>query len=192
MLKDLVRATRSYRSFDSTVEITREQLAEFVDHARLSASSINLQMLKFRFVTEKDECAKVRDSVRWATKVRDIVKLPPEGREPVAYIVICTDRDVHPSADSFLIDVGIAAEAIMLAATEAGFGGCMMSSFNKKTFPATLALPSNLTPHLVLSLGRPNERVEIAPPAEDGSVTYYRKGGIHYVQKRNLEDLIVK
>ena len=29
-------------------------------------------------------------------------------------------------------------------------------------------------------------------PAEDGSVTYYRENGVHYVQKRALKDLILE
>lgn len=192
MLKDLILKTRSFRSFDASVEVTDAQLRELVDHARFTASSINLQMLKFRFVTDSAEKSAVQNSVRWATKVRDVIKLPPAGHEPAAFIVICTDKNVYPAADTFLIDVGIAAEAIMLAATEMGLGGCMMSSFSKAELPALLSLPEGVEPKLVLSLGKPDETVELTDPAEDGSVTYYRENGIHYVQKRTLDELIVK
>ena len=56
MLKDLIRASRSYRSFDPEVRIDRNTLLDWVDCARLSPSSINLQMLKFRLVTSQAEC----------------------------------------------------------------------------------------------------------------------------------------
>ena len=192
MLKDLILKTRSFRSFDASTAVSENQLRELVDHARFTASSMNLQTLKFRFVTDSAEKQAVQNSVRWATKVRDIIKLPPVGHEPSAFIVICTDTNVFPSAGAFLIDVGIAAEAIMLAATEKGLGGCMMSSFSKEELPTLLHLPEGIEPKLVLALGKPDETVEITDPAEDGSVTYYRENGIHYVQKRSLDELIVK
>ena len=192
MLKDLLRACRSYRSFDPNCVLSEDTLRTLVDAARFTASTINLQVLKFRLVTDKTECDGIRTNTRWGTKVKDIIELPPKGHEAQAYIVICTDREVHPSADSFLIDVGIAAQSIMLAATEMGLGGCMMSSFSKSELPKILALPDHLTPQLVLSLGKPDETVRIEAPAPDGSVTYYREGGMHVVQKRNLDDLIVK
>ena len=42
MLKDLVKQSRSYRSFDPAVKITQEQLLEFADAARLTPSTTNL------------------------------------------------------------------------------------------------------------------------------------------------------
>ena len=192
MLKDLLQSCRSYRSFDPACKVSEDTLRTLVDAARFTASTINLQVLKFRPVTAQTECDGIRANTRWGTKVKDIIALPPKGHEAPAYLVICTDRDVHPSADTFLIDVGIAAEAIMLAATEMGLGGCMMSSFSKSELPKILALPENLTPQLVLAIGKPDEKVVIDGPAPDGSVTYYRKDGVHVVQKRNLDDLIIK
>ena len=192
MLKDLLLACRSYRAFDPEKEITEEELLRLVDAARVTPASLNLQMLKYRLVTKKEECDGILGIVRFGTKVKDIISLPPKGEEPCAYIVICTDQSVHPSADKFLIDVGIAAQAIMLEATEMGLGGCMMTSFSKPELPKILSLPEHLTPQLVLALGKPNETVALEGPADDGSVTYYRRDGVHVVQKRNLEDLIVK
>ena len=191
MLKDLILASRSYRSFDESVRISKEQLYEWVDCARLSPSSINLQMLKFRLVTSSEECSAMLANTRWAGKVKD-TKLPPLGHAPVAYIVICADRRVIDTADRFLKDVGICAQSIMLAATEDGFGGCMIGSFSADVLVKDLKLDSALIPQLVLALGKPDECVKITDAAKDGSVTYYRENGIHYVQKRALKDLIVE
>lgn len=191
MLKDLLKQSRSYRSFDSSKRISREQLAEWVDHVRYCPSSINLQMLKFRLVTDEDECAKMLENTRWAGKLKD-VKLPPEGHAPAAYIVICSDSSVIASAEGFQKDVGICAQTLMLAATEQGYGGCMIGSFSSQALQECLRLPTSLLPQLVLALGAPDERVELIEEAADGSVTYYREKGIHYVQKRSLEHLIVQ
>ncbi|MBQ7347706.1 MAG: nitroreductase family protein [Clostridia bacterium] len=192
MLKDLITASRSYRSFDNRSKITREQLLDWVDCARLCPSTINMQVLKFRLVIKQEECDAMLANTRWAGKIKDM-KIPPEGHAPVAYIVICADTDVtETAAEKFLKDVGICAQTILLAATEAGFGGCMIGSFSAERTSTLLSLPANLIPQLVLGLGKPDERVEIVGAAADGSVTYYRENGIHYVQKRALKDLVLE
>ena len=191
MLKDLLLASRSYRSFDESVKITDAMLADWVDHARYAPSSINLQMLKFVATTDEALCKKLLVNTRWAGKLKD-VKLPPEGHAPVAYVVICADNDVIPTAQTFDKDVGICAQTIMLAAAESGFGGCMIGSFAPDAVAEILNLDTNLIPKLVLALGKPDEGVELVDEAPDGSVTYYREGGIHYVQKRKLETILIQ
>lgn len=191
MLKNLLKSSRSYRSFDESVKISPEQLADWVDCTRYAPSSINLQMLKFCAVTDSFLCARLLGGTRWAGKIKDM-KLPPEGHAPVAYIVICADKSVIPTAGGFDKDVGICAQTIMLAASEAGFGGCMIGSFSPDEVKEILELDENLVPKLVLALGKPYERVELVDEAEDGSVTYYREGGIHYVQKRKLENVLIQ
>jgi nitroreductase len=191
MLKDLILKSRSYRSFDENIKIEREKLFDWVDCARFSPSSINLQMLKFRVVYKPEECQKMLANTRWAGKIKD-QKIPPVGHAPVAYIVICADKNVIETAPSFQKDVGITAQSIMLAATEDGFGGCMIASFSAETAIFDLNLPEGVIPQLVLGLGKPDESVVLTDPAEDGSVTYYRESGVHYVQKRRLEELVLE
>ena len=191
MLKDLLLSSRSYRSFDENIKISNEMLADWVDHARYAPSSINLQVLKFYTVTDSVRCQSILANTRWAGKIKDM-KLPPDGHAPVAYIVICADKTVFPNAENFDKDVGICAQTIMLAASEAGFGGCMLGSFAPDAVKEILGLDENLVPKLVLALGKPDERVELVGEAPDGSVTYYRESGIHYVQKRKLENILTQ
>jgi nitroreductase len=191
MLKDLLLSSRSYRSFDESVKISPEQLADWVDCVRYAPSSINLQMLKFVAVTDETLCARLLANTRWAGKITDM-KLPPDGHAPVAYIVICADKNVVPTAESFEKDVGICAQTIMLAACESGFGGCMIGSFVPDAVKEILELEENLLAKLVLAPGKPDERVRLVGEADDGSVTYYREGGIHYVQKRKLENILIQ
>ena len=191
MLKDLLKQSRSYRSFDSNVKIPTELLRDWIDCTRYCPSSINLQMLKYRIVTDVNECDALLACTRWAGKIKDM-KLPPAGHEPVAYIVICSDSNTVQKAESFQKDVGIVAQTMMLAASESGFGGCMIGSFSPDTVKNLLALPDGIIPQLILALGKPNEEIRLTEPADDGSVTYYREGGVHYVQKRTLEQIIIK
>ena len=56
MLKDLVKKCRSYRRFYEDTPISREELEEMVDTARLTASTANSQALKYRLVDSPEEC----------------------------------------------------------------------------------------------------------------------------------------
>ena len=191
MLKDLLKSSRSYRSFDESVSIPYDTLCDWIDHTRYCPSSINLQMLKFCIVTSKDDCDNLLSHTRWAGKLKDI-HLPPKGNAPVAYIVVCSDSEVIAGAEAFQKDVGIVSHTIMLAASESGFGGCMIGSFDKGEVSSLLSLEERFVPQLILALGKPNEEVRLTDADKDGGVTYYRENGIHYVQKRLLGDLIIQ
>ena len=189
MLYDLVMKNRSYRSFDECRKITLEELLGFVDIARRTPSARNRQPLCYRLVHTKEECDTLLPLTGWAALVN--VKLPPEGHAPTAYIVICCDTTVEPDTTRALRDVDICAQTIMLAATEAGLGGCMIGSFTPEKVSAALKIPEKYRPILVLALGKPDEKVQLVE-AKDGNVAYYREGGVHYVPKRTLEDIIIK
>ena len=190
MIAETVKRSRSFRSFDSRVKIDNDTLLGFIDNARIASATMNLQPLKYRIVNTPEEVAATLKLTRWAASLS--IKLPPEGHAPTAYIVVCFDNNVVEDAEKFQKDVGICAQTIMLAAAEAGFGGCMISSFSPIELKKGLQLPANISPALVLAFGKSNETVEIVDESSDGSVTYYRENGIHYVQKRTLEHLIVK
>lgn len=189
MIKDIVKKTRSYRSFDQSHPISHRELAELVDTARLTASSRNMQPLKYRLVYTPEECDVMLPLTGWAAGLKDI-KLPPEGHAPTAYIVICGDMTLINNVTPFMRDVGIAAQTIMLAATEQGLGGCMIGSYNAERVSEALSLPEDVSPLLVLALGKPDETV-LLTEATDGNVAYYREGGVHYSPKRKLEDIIL-
>lgn len=190
MLKDLVMRSRSFRSFDESTPVPYHALLEWIDCARFCPSSINLQMLKFRPVHTKEECEQVLALTRWAGKLKEL-SLPPKGHAPTAYIVVCTDNTVIDGADRFQKDVGIAAQTILLAACEDGFGGCMIGSFSSKELGSLLSLPEGILPQLVIALGKPDERVELVDLPQNGDTSYYRQNGVHYAPKRSLDDLVI-
>ena len=190
-LRALVLRARSYRSFDQSRPAEEDMLLRLVDTARLSSSAGNMQPLKYRLCTELDETAGMTSLTKWAAYLKDVT-LPPPGHFPTAYIVICHDTDVCPITTMTTVDVGIAAEAIALGAAEEGYGGCMIGSFDKSGVSAFLSLPKNLTPVLVMALGTPDESVLISQVTR-GDVKYFRDdAGLHFVPKRDLEDVIVR
>lgn len=191
MIKDLIKKNRSVRGYDNSRDVTIEELREMVDCARLSASSVNMQPLKYILVNTVDGKARVLKQVSFAAKLSTL-KLPHRGSEPMAYIVICQDEQISKSETGFLRDVGIVAQSITLAATELGLGACMLGYFSPDKLRQALDLSENLKPLLFISLGKSVEDIRIVEIEEGESTDYYRdEAGIHYVPKRKLDDVII-
>ena len=127
MLEDLIRKNRSYRRFHQDVAVDIEMLRALVDLARLSASGSNLQPLKYILSCEPETNARIFPHTRWAGYLKDWSG-PAEGERPSAYIIILGDTEIRKS---FGCDHGIAAQSIMLGATERGLGGCMIGSIDR-------------------------------------------------------------
>lgn len=189
MLKDLVTKCRSYRRFDQSVSIPLQELRDLVDTARLTGCAANAQALKFHIACSPDECAEIFPVIHWAAALKDWPG-PEEGQRPTAYIVILCDLSLGKNK---LWDEGIAAQTMMLAAVEKGYGGCMIGSFNHQALSQVLGLdPQRYAPELILALGKPAEQVVLVPVKPDGNTTYYRDSSqVHYVPKRSLEDLLL-
>lgn len=184
MLRNLLMKNRSYRSFDSSVSVSKETLVDLVDNIRYTPSTRNAQALRFRLCYEKEECADVLALTKWAGALPER-HFPPIGHEPTAYIVVCAEQDI------FTRDVGIAAQTIMLSATEIGLGGCMIGSFDQEKISQLLNIPAKLKPRLILALGKPDESV-ILEEAKENNLTYYRdENDIHHVPKLKIDDLII-
>jgi len=191
MFQSLVLANRSYRAFSPDTPVTRDDLLYFTNLARLSASSANRQPLKFALVSEPDRVAGLLALTKWAAAL-PAYKLPPEGKGPTAFIVVCHDHSICENAVPYLKDVGIVAQTMLLAAAEKGFGGCMIGNFSAAKVAEYLALPEHIIPQLVVAFGKPAEDVCLVELPENGATAYYRdENGVHYVPKRALEDIIL-
>lgn len=188
---ELITATRSTRSFDESVPVPESVLDACAEAARLSASSRNDQVLRFRFVSRRDETQAVLAQTRWAGFLPDL-ELPPKGHHPTAFIVICHDTEIAPNAAAYQRDVGIAAQSVVLAASERGFASCMIGAFNAGEVARILALPESLKPQLVIALGKGDERI-VLTGVTNGDTKYYRDAaGVHYVPKRSADDIVIK
>lgn len=187
-LKDLVTKTRSYRRFNEEHQIEYKTLESLVALARLSASGANRQPLKYLIFNTRDNCQKVFSALSWAGYLTEWPG-PEKGERPSAYIIILGDKSI---SESFGIDHGIAAQSIMLGASEAGLGGCMISSVKNDILIEEFGIPETFEILLVLALGKPVEKVVIEEVKEN-DVKYWRdSSGTHHVPKRSLNELIVK
>lgn len=187
MIEKLILKTRSYRRFYQNVKISRDILKELIDLARNSASAANLQPLKYIISNEPEKNKKIFPCTAWAGYIENW-EGPEEGERPSAYIIILGDREIKENIDC---DHGIAAQSIMLGATEKGLGGCMIGAIDRERLRENLEIPERYKIMLILALGKPNERV-VLETAEKGNIKYWRdKNGVHHVPKRPLDELIL-
>lgn len=188
MINDLILKTRSYRRFDESVKIDQELLYELVDLARLSASGANLQPLKYILSNEPEKNKMIFKHLRWAGYLPEW-NGPVEGEQPTGYIVMLHDKSI---SKSIFCDHGIACQSIRIGATEKGYGGCIIASFDKDGLTRDLDVPEHLEILLVLALGKPVEDVVLEPLGDDGNIKYYRDDNeVHHVPKRSLEGILI-
>ncbi|MHC4388156.1 MAG: nitroreductase family protein [Planctomycetota bacterium] len=188
MIRDLITMNRSYRRFFQEVPIERKTLEELVDLARLSPSGANLQPLKYILSCDPQRNALIFPHLAWAGYLKDWPG-PSEGERPAAYVIILLDTQIRESVGC---DHGIAAQSILLGATERGLGGCIMASIEKQGLRKALNIPSRHEILLVLALGKPKEKVLIETVDQSGDIKYWRDAeDVHHVPKRTLEDIII-
>jgi nitroreductase len=188
MLRDLVARNRSYRRFHEEVDITVETLRELVDLARLSASAKNFQPLKYILSCDRRGNSMIFPHLVWARFLTNWPG-PGEGERPSAYIVILGDMEISRFWD---YDAGIAAQSILLGATEKGLGGCMIANVDRQGLRKALKIQARYEILLVLALGKPKEKVVIETVGAGGETKYWRDDqGVHHVPKRPLDDIII-
>ena len=181
----LLLRNRSYRGYDNKFVVRDDQLRSIIETAMLCPSARNQQVLRFRPVLS-DEADKVLQHIRLGGALPEL-HLPFPGTEPRAFVVICSTVEESKYVD---IDLGIAAQSMLLRATELGLGGICIGAFDHAEIRELLELPYE--PLLVLAIGRPAEHIELKECHEGDSLTYYREGDVHYVPKICLDDLIIK
>ena len=188
MLKQLVKTNRSYRRFDGSVKISKKQINVMLNLARLCPSAANLQQLRFFYSITKKTNELIYQHLSWAAYLKDWHG-PKHGERPTGYIILLGPKNI---SKHLLIDTGIAAQTILLGATEMGLGGCQIASVKKDELHKELDLPQNLEIILVLALGKPVEQVVIEKVIDPDDIEYWHdEFEVHHVPKRALKDLII-
>jgi nitroreductase len=188
MIRDLISKNRSYRRFHEEVDINLQTLKELVDLGRLSASAKNFQPLKYILSSDLRKNSLIFPHLVWARFLTNWPG-PSEGERPSAYIVILGDIEISRFWD---YDAGIAAQSILLGATEKDLGGCMIANINREGLRKALEIPQRYEILLVLALGKSKEKVVIETVGPDGDTKYWRDSkGVHHVPKRSLDEVII-
>jgi nitroreductase len=143
---DAIRKRYSCRSYDNQ-PVPDETLRELLEAARLAPSARNLQDWRFVVVTEPEIREKLcKQAIRQEFVQQAPVIIVACSNNP--YIMGCGQR-IAP------IDVAIAMEHLVLAATAKGLGTCWLGAFNPHKVRQILGIPSHIEVVNLLALGRP-------------------------------------
>ena len=188
MILDLISKSRSYRRFDHNRAISRAELEALIEAARLSPSAANLQNLRFFISWEDSTNNAIFPHLKWAGYLK-YWDGPAPAEQPSAYILMLSPD--HCSK-YHLIDTGIAAQSILLKATEMELGGCMIASMDKEAIKDALQIPEEYEICLLIAIGKPAETVVMDPVIDPDDIEYYRDANdVHHVPKRGLDELII-
>jgi nitroreductase len=136
--------------------VEKEKLERILESARISPSACNAQPWKFIVVDNTELKDKLADTT--SSKVLGMNHFTKQA--PVHIVIVMESANLSSSFGSMvkrkhfpLIDIGIAAEHICLAATAEGLGSCMIGWFDEPKVKKLLDIPKNKRPVLIITLG---------------------------------------
>jgi nitroreductase len=186
-LESLMEKNRSYRGYKKDFMVKREMLERIMAVNTKIASAKNQQVLRFKLVTQETGAETIVQNMKLGGLLPEL-HLPFEGTEPNAFIIICSTIPENKFVD---IDLGIAAQSMLLKATEMGLNGIMIGAFNKAKITEAFNLPYE--PLLILAIGKGNEKIKLQAVDEGEKLAYYRdENGTQYVPKIRWEQLLIK
>ena len=184
-LDELLMRNRSCRGYNTNYVVRREELERIVGVCCKVPSARNQQVLRFRLVTRDTGANKVLQNIKMGAALPEL-HLPFPGTEPEAFIVVCSTIEENKMVD---IDLGIALQSMLLKAVEMGLNGLAIGAFNRDKIAQELELP--YTPLMIVAIGKGIERYELTSISPEENHAYYREGGIHYVPKLKVKDLLI-
>ncbi|MCX8170734.1 MAG: nitroreductase family protein [Candidatus Bathyarchaeota archaeon] len=162
---EAIQKRHSVRAYEPT-PVPREKLEKILEAARLAPSAGNIQPWHFIIVTDVE-------------KRRSLAEAPFAVflKEAPVVIVGCGNQKASPKW--FMVDVAIAMQNMVLAATAEGLGTCWVGSFNEDKVRDLLKISGDYRVVALLALGYPRRKPDI-----QGKV-------LHLIRRRkNLEDII--
>ena len=183
---------RSIRRFKD-IAVPYEALERCVNAGRLAPSAMNYHPLEYIIVDDEQLVPGVTDTIKsWSGQKRTPGDPMPEN-PPKAGIVILIDRNLEQELGGnrrfSTYDAALAAENIMLVATEQGLGSCAILSYEESILKQILNIPENLDIALLLVLGYPDES-PVAEPFTGSIARWVDDRGVRHVPKRRLEDIL--
>lgn len=153
-VSEAIQKRRSIRSFDTSKQVSDEQIEKILEAGRLAPSAHNLQ--DWYFVAVKSP--QLKEKLVEAAMGQEFVG------EAGVVIVVCADlrlSDRHSTRhgeDFYLIqDTAIATSFMMLQTTELGLGTCWIGAFDEEEVKKVLNLEDHLRPVALLPVGYPAE-----------------------------------
>jgi nitroreductase len=144
---DVIKARTSVRDY-SDKQVEEEKITYVLECARLAPSWENKQCWRFIVIQNKEtiqQIAKTSVINRW-------LKTAP------VILIACadpTESGSHDTLEYYAVDVSIALEHAILAATDVGFGTCWIGGFNEEKLKELLEIPKRIRIVALTPLGYP-------------------------------------
>jgi len=147
---DVIKSRHSIRNYNEQ-EVEDEKITYILECARLAPSWVNKQC--WRFIVVKDKgmitaLSKTSFINRWMKNV------------PVV-VVACadpTESGTNNGIDYSTVDVSIAFEHLVLAATDVGLGTCWMAGYDEEKVKQLLEIPKRIRVIAITPVGYPLEK----------------------------------
>ncbi|OKP82495.1 NAD(P)H nitroreductase [Paenibacillus helianthi] len=181
---ELVQARRSANNFVEGIEIPQGELEEMFSLARLAPSAYNLQHAHYKVVANEELKEKVREAAYGQYKIHTASAVIVVLGDKHAYLqaseiysglkmlgamseeefdgTIDAINGAYIGNDAFQRDEAIrnaslSAMQFMLIAKDKGWDTCPMIGFDSEALKATLSLPENLVPVMLITIGKDNK-----------------------------------
>lgn len=152
----LVRRRQSDRAFDATRPVEADKLRRILEAARLAPSACNAQPWHFTVVTDPQATQRMGRAAaslgmnKFAKDAPVHILLTQESANLTSFLGSHIKDKHFP-----LIDIGIAAAHIVLAAEAEGLGSCILGWFDEKALKALSGIPQNKRLLLDIVIGYP-------------------------------------
>lgn len=184
---ELILKRRTIRRFKQS-PISENALEKIVNAARFAPSGGNLQPCEFIIINEKLIVDQIFKTLKWAAYIAPAGN-PPEGKRPVAYIVVLINTAKRNSGGES--DAAAAIMNIILIALEMGIGSCWLGAIDRDPIRTILQIPETYKIDSVVALGYPDEEPVVEKLTN--SVKYWKdKQGVLHVPKFSLERVMHK
>jgi nitroreductase len=171
---NVIKSRTSVRQF-STKQVEDKKITYVLECARLAPSWMNKQCWRFIVIKKKETIetiAKTSIINRW-------LKTAP------VLIVACADpleSGEKNSVEYSTVDVSIAVEHLILAATDIGLGTCWIGGFNEEALKKLLEIPKRIKIIALTPLGYPVEK--------QGIVEGFTKTVLRATKRKTLDEIV--
>ena len=162
---EAITTRKSIRSYEET-PVPNDKLQRILEAARLAPSAIRIQPWHFIVVTDAEK----RKALSKGMFAKFLTQAP-------VVIVACGDTKASP--DWYAVDVSIATENLVLAATNEGLGTCWVGSFDEEQVKALLKIPKAFSVIALIAVGYGLEKLNLTQ-----SISSIARG------RKKLEDIV--
>lgn len=188
-LENLLEWRRSYRKFDESRLISKNDIDEILNSIKFASCANNRQYLRFISVENKDKVLEIFDNTKWAASLPNNIGRPKEGERPVYFIAILSDEAKKLRFNG--LDEGLVISNLTLTAAEKGIGSCIIGSVNDKKMREILNYKDNYSCEVVIAFGYPKVKSTIKEiDLEEDQSYYLDEDGNYLVPKYKKDDIV--